>query len=362
MGLYLQVSVWGSKAWVFRYDVAGRVREMGLGSARAIPFKLARELAREQREHLLRGDDPIELRRAKRERARAARQERTIFRADAAEFITVHAPTWDNAKHRQQWANTLRDYAFPVLGSRPTASIDGAAITEALSPIWLSKAVTASRVKNRIEKVCKWVKDGRPLPQQASKQVQHHKALAVESIPEFMSALRNRGGVDARALEVCVLTALRTGEVLGARWDEIDLDEKTWTLPAARMKKRKEHIVPLSDRAAEIFSRLPRDGELVFPGLGDKAMLKLLREVSGDDKATTHGTARSCFSDWAKDQTPFGHEVIEFALAHAIPSKTAAAYRRYSALEKRSALMQQWAQYCAMSGMGANVEPLRRKA
>jgi integrase len=365
MNLWLQVSKWGSKAWTFRYVVGGRTREMGLGSARIITLRLARELAREQHEILVRGGDPIEERRAKRERLREERAMRSTFKDDAAAYIEVHRPTWSNAKHRQQWPNTLRDYAYPTLGNRPTLSITGADITEALAPIWLSKAVTAGRVKKRIEAVCEWVRNGRPLPQQASKQVQHHKALAVESIPEFMAKLREQDSVAARALEVAVLAALRTSEVVGAKWSEVDLDQRVWTIPASRMKKRKPHIVPLSDRVVDILTQLPRTGPFVFPGTGkhhlsNNAMLKTLRAVSGDAEATVHGTARSCFSDWAKDRTNASHEVIEFALAHAIPSKTQAAYRRYSALEKRRALMEQWAAYCESSTMGANITQLRR--
>ena len=364
MGLYLQISRYGSKAWVFRYDFAGRTREMGLGSVHTVPLKLARELAREQREHLLRGDDPIELRAAKIDKARALTAERITFKEAAEEFIAVHAPTWRNAKHRQQWHTTIKDYAYRTLGSRPVSAITGAVITETLAPIWMTKTVTARRVKGRIERVCQWVKDGKPLPQQVTKNVNHHAAVAVDELPAFMAELRERNSVAARALEFLILTAARTGEVLGARWDEIDLKEATWTIPGERMKRGRQHIVPLSEYAMAILKSLPRQGDHIFVStrdgqpIGHTAMRDVLRDMRGHGD-TVHGF-RSSFTDWAGDRTNHPHEVIEFALAHGIPDATKAAYRRYTALAKRRALMESWAQFCEPPATGATVTTLRR--
>ena len=366
MGLWLQVSQYGTRAWVYRYNFAGKVREMGLGSIHAVPLGLARELAREQRALLLQGEDPIEHRKAKRDRVRAQAAERITFKEAAEQFISVHAPMWRNDKHRHQWASTLTQYAYPHIGSRPITAITGALITETLAGIWLTKQVTASRTKQRIERVIEWVKNGKPLPQQRAKRVQHFQAIPFVEIPAFMAALRERAAVSARALEFLTLTASRSGEAIGAQWSEIDIDAATWTVPASRMKKGTEHIVPLSRRAIEILAVLPRVNDFLFPGvrggqpIGEDAMLVALREIRGNGD-TVHGL-RSSFRDWAGDATNFPHEVVEFALAHSIPSKTAAAYRRYSALTKRRALMEQWSGYCASSGTSATVTPLRRKA
>lgn len=366
MGLYLQLSQFGTKAWVYRYEFGGKTREMGLGSARAISLALARELAREQRAHLLRGDDPIEVRRAKQERAREQASERPLFRDAAERFIATHAPTWKNAKHRKQWHSTLATYAYPTLGKRPVTEIDGAAITEALSPIWLKKVETASRVKQRIERVVQWVKDGMPLPHQGvTKRVQHHKAMPFKELPDFMVELRKRNSISASALEVVILTALRTSEVIGATWGEIDSDAETWTVPASRMKAGRDHTVPLSPRVVEILKGLPRVSEYVFPGaskphLSNMAMLKLLRGMTGNGY-TVHGF-RSAFRDWAGDQTHFPRDVIEHALAHLIKDKAEAAYRRSDALEKRRKLMQAWDRYLETPIVGATVTTLRRGA
>jgi integrase len=276
-----------------------------------------------------------------------------LFKDAAKRFIGLHRDNWKNAKHRQQWANTLRDYAYPSLGTRPIAAIDGAVITEALESIWTKKPETARRVKQRIERVTQWVKDGMPLPMQgASKRVRHHAALSYAELPAFIAELRSRDGISTRALEFTILTATRTSEVLGAKWSEIDLKEAVWTIPSARMKAGKEHQVPLSRRAIELLESIPRtSGGYVFPGakpkspLSNMAMLELLRRVRGDG-LTVHGF-RSTFRDWAGDRTHYPREVIEHALAHQIKDKAEASYRRSDALEKRRRLMEEWAKYCS---------------
>ena len=219
------------------------------------------------RQTLLDGDDPIEMKRKKRDEARAQTAERMLFRDAVAKFLEVHQNTWKNAETQQQWANTLRDYAKP-LRDRPISAIDGAQITDALSPIWTKKPETARRVKQRIERVCQWVKDGMPLPANgASKRVRHHPAMPFAELPAFMAELRERNSISARALEFTILTAARTVEGLGAKWSEIDLDAGVWTIPAERMKAGKEHEVPLSKRALEILTDLPREKwRLCLPG------------------------------------------------------------------------------------------------
>jgi len=366
-GLYLQVSNYGTRSWVFRFMVAGRAREMGLGSLETFSLKEARARARECRQFVSQGIDPIEDRRKKRDEARAASGEAMPFKKAAQLFLEVHVNGWRNVKHQQQWANTLQTYAFPTLGTRPVAAINGALITVALAPIWTAKPETSRRVKQRIERVVQWVKDGMPLPiEGASKRTRHHPAMPYEAVPGFMVRLRANESISARALEFCILTASRTGEAIGATWAEIDLDARIWTVPADRMKSGKEHEVPLSKRAIEILKALPREkgSVYVFPGaragkpLSNMAMLELLRGMNSDGY-TTHGF-RSSFRDWAGEQSSFPREVIEHALAHRIKDKAEAAYARGTLLPKRQKLMEAWGSYCAAPLTGATVTPLRR--
>jgi Arm DNA-binding domain len=225
LGLWLQVSQFGTKAWLLRYTRHGRARQMGLGPLHTVSLSEARERARRARQTLLDGDDPLEIKRTKRDEARAETAERILFKSAAQRFLDLHEATWKNAKHREQWKSTLSTYAYPRLGNRPISAIDGAQITEALAPIWTKKTETARRVKQRIERIIQWVRDGRPLPNRgAAKRVRHHPALPFVEMPEFMDRLRSRNGVSARALEFAILTAARTSEVIGAKWSEIDLD------------------------------------------------------------------------------------------------------------------------------------------
>ena len=277
-----------------------------------------------------------------------------LFKDAVTRFLNVHDTTWKNAKHRRQWENTLRDYAKPLARStnlgnrrRPDHRGSGADLDK--------KPETARRVKQRIERVCQWVKDRMPLPAHgASKRVRHHPAMPFAELPAFMADLRKRDSVSARVLEFTILTAARTGEAIGAKWSEFDLDAGVWTIPAERMKASKEHEVPLSKRALEILTELPRErGGYVFPGgkakapLSNMAMLELLRGMQGDG-ITVHGF-RSTFRDWAGDRTNYAREVIEHALAHRIKDKAEASYRRSAALEKRRQLMEAWARYCESS-------------
>ena len=355
-GLWLQVrEIEGglSKAWLYRYMIAGRPRYMGLGPLRQVPLAKARVRASEARDLVYAGIDPLEDRRRRRDDARSQTAERIVFKDAAKRFLDLRRDTWKNDKHKQQWENTLRDYAYPSLGTRPIKAIDGAVITEALGSIWTKKPETARRVKQRIERVIQWVKDGTPLPMQGpSKRIRHHPALPFDELPAFMVELRARDSISALALEFAILTAARTSEVIGAKWSEIDLDACIWTIPPERMKAGKEHQVPLSKRARALLEALPRErGGYIFPGakakspLSNMAMLELLRGMRGDG-ATVHGF-RSTFRDWAGDRTHYPREVIEHALAHQIKDKAEAAYRRGDALEKRRRLMEEWAKYCS---------------
>jgi integrase len=351
-GLYLQISKWGTKAWVFRYMLNGDARTMGLGSVETFSLKEARERARQCRKLLADGEDPIENRKAEHDNRRAEQAKRITFKDAATEFIKVHEPTWKNDKHRQQWRSTLETYAYGKLGDRPVSAIDDAIINDTVADIWMEKQETASRVKNRIQRIVKWIADGKPLPQQAkARRVKHHKALPYKDAPAFMGRLRGKDSISARALEFTVLCAVRTNEAILATWAEIDGD--VWTIPADRMKSSREHRVPLSDRALEVLKNIPREhgSNYVFPGarqgrpLSNMAMLQLLRgmEVGG---FTVHGF-RSTFRDWAAEQTNYPGELAEAALAHVLKDKTEAAYQRGDLLDKRRHLMDAWTHYCA---------------
>lgn len=352
LGLWLQVADAGTKSWLFRYTRYGKARQMGLGALHTVSLAEARERARAARQHILDGEDPIEIKRTKRDQARAGSTEQMLFKDAVQRFLNLHRDTWKNQKHQAQWQSTLERYAYPTLASRPIAAIDGALITETLSPIWSKKVETARRVKQRIERVVQWVRDGMPLPRQgANKRVRHHPALPFGEIPAFIAELGQREGVSPRALEFTILTAARTGETIGAKWSEIDIEAAVWTVPAERMKGGREHQVPLSKRAIAILEAVPKErGGFVFPGarvkapLSNMAMLQLLRGMR--DGMTVHGF-RSAFRDWAGDHSHFPREVIEHALAHQIKDKAEASYRRSAALDKRRRLMEAWARYCS---------------
>ncbi|HLH98750.1 MAG TPA: integrase arm-type DNA-binding domain-containing protein [Xanthobacteraceae bacterium] len=370
-GLWLQVTKAGVKSWLLRYELDHRERWMGLGPTYLVPLKAARERAREARIKLLDGVDPIEARRAERDAERNERNERITFEQATEEFLRLHEAGWTNAKHRKQWRSTLQTYAYPKLGDRPVKAIDAALINEALAPIWVSTPETASRLKQRVERVIQWVKDGKPLPApSASKRTKNHPALPYPEIPQFMADLRDHKGISAQALEFLILCAGRTNEVIGAKREEFDLEHKIWTIPADRMKAKRPHRVPLSDRAITLLKTLPTEAgnEFMFigpragKGLSNMAMLELMRGMRPD--YVVHGF-RSTFKDWCSEQTTFPNIVSEAALAHAIKDKTEAAYRRGDLLEKRKALMSAWARYCTTPPAKASatadvVVPLRR--
>jgi len=305
------------------------------------------------------------------------------FRKCAAEYIERNEAGWSN-KHRTQWTYTLRDHVYPIIGDLPVAAIDTGLVVRVLDPLWNTKNETANRVRGRIEAVLDYatVRKYREGPNPAQwkgnlahifpargkvQKVEHHAALPYREIGEFMAKLRQQGGVAARALEFAILTAARTGEVLGARWSEINLAERVWVVPAERMKAGKEHRVPLSDRAIALLNEIGGGhsvpGAFVFLGarprspLSNMSLLMTLRRMGRGD-LTAHGF-RSTFRDWAAERTAFPSEVAEMALAHAVGDKVEAAYRRGDMFEKRRQLAEAWARYCERAEMAADVTPIR---
>jgi integrase len=367
-GLYLQVSEAGAKSWLFRFLLAGRARAMGLGSLNTVLLAEARDEAARCRKLLREKIDPIEARNASRGQTALEAAKSITFEQCARAYVEAHRAGWKNAKHAQQWENTLSTYAYPVFGSLPVAGVDTVLVMRCLEPIWNEKAETASRLRGRIESVLDWASVrgyragdnparwrghlAKLLPTRAKVQsVEHHAALPYAEMPAFVAELRKQTGVAARALEFTILTGTRTGEVLGAEWGEINLDERVWTIPASRMKAGAEHRVPLCDRAIELLKELgPSSRGYVFPGqrprqpLSNMAMLMLLKRMERED-LTVHGF-RSTFRDWAAEKTNTPREVCEIALAHTIGNKADAAYRRGDLFERRRALMAQWQRYC----------------
>src|SRR5262245_18900542 len=377
--LYLSISDNGGRRWVFMYRFAGKQREMGLGSASRAGISLARarELAAEAQTALASGLDPLEARKAR------MQAERTIpsFGECADDFIETHRKSWRNDKHIAQWTRTLSTYCAPIR-SLPVDKVDTEAVLKVLQPIWDCLPETAKRLRGRIEKVldaaavrglrtgenpARWRGHLQNLLSKPKVLTRgHHAALAYEKMPDFLAELRPRHSITARALEFAILTACRSGEVLKARWEEIDLGKALWIIPAGRMKAGKEHVVPLSARAVSILEALQetRISEFVFPGpagkpLSGMAMARQLRRMNAND-VTVHGF-RSTFRDWASETTSFPHEVCEQALAHAIGNKTEAAYRRGDLFEKRCKLMEAWAGFC-VSEEKSNIVALSRPA
>jgi len=385
-GLYIQITE-NSRSWIFRFYIGTRttsngktvahLRDMGLGAYPEVTLAEARATARELRQQIRNGIDPIEERRAAKARAKLESVKTKTFQECAEAFIVANRTGWKNAKHAQQWGNTLSMYAYPVIGGLPVAEIDTGLVLEVLQQpvqtkdgteaLWNAKTETASRVRNRIENILDWAKvhglreGDNPadwttlkytLPAKSKVQkVKHFTALPYSEMGVFMADLRKREGMAARALEFAILTAARSGEVRGATWYEIDLTAKIWTIPADRMKADKEHFVPLSAVAIRLLESLPRDkgNDYVFPAqkggaMSDMALTMVLRRMKrGDIK--THGF-RSTFRDWAGETTNYPREVIEHALSHQLKDKAEAAYARGALIEKRKGLMTDWAKYC----------------
>jgi len=384
--LYIRGSVSGSKRWVFRWRKDGKLRDMGLGSygkaADQVSLAEARQLAVKYRAIVKAGKDPIHERDM--ELASNAPDQVPSFTECREQYIKTHAPSWSNPKHRQQWENTLKTYAEPVLGKLPVNLIGDDHVFDVLDAIWLEKTETAVRVRGRMEKVLAWAeakgyRKGLPNPARRDgplahrlpaaskvKKVQHHKSLAYPELNPFIKELRKQSGVAAKALEFTILTAARTGEVIGAEWSEFDLDTGVWTVPAERMKANKPHRVPLSDPALKIVTAQQGQHETwVFPGaregkhLSNMAMLEMLKGMSKD--FTVHGF-RASFKNWAAEQTNFPRQVVEFALAHVNKDTTEAAYLHSDLLEKRVPLMDQWEKHVNRKPPKGNVVAIKAKA
>src|SRR5258708_7197568 len=428
-GLYLRVTAGTNgvvnRYWLFRYKQRGtrKDRQIGIGPLDTISLAQARATAREGREQLLAGLDPVDQRKAQRASNARADTKAMTFDACRDAYIAGHRASWGSVKHAKQWATSLATYAAPVLGILPVAAVDTGLVLKVLEPIWATKSETASRVRGRIEAILDWAKVrgyrtgenparwrghlAHMLPAKAKvHKVEHHPALPYEQMGGFMADLRKRPGTAARALEFAILTAARTDEVISARWDEIDMAGKLWVVPLERMKGKREHRVPLCDRALEILRMMMPDGQesigrkYIFRGVkpgrpvSNRAMLDLIwrmndtREVAGlpryaDPKqggrdVVPHGF-RSSFKDWATDWAPspaeivkaakrgelveaFPRDLIEVALAHRLDDKTEEAYRRTDMIDKRHRLMTAWAEFCSKPAGNGEVVSLRNRA
>lgn len=384
LNLWLQVTATGAKSWIFRYKRGTKLTDMGLGPTHTRSLAEAREKAAELRKLLLDGRDPLTEKRQL-EGAEAAQRAKTMtFDQCAAAYIASHQAGWRNAKHADQWKNTLATYASPIFGSLPVSAVDTALVMRCLQKddFWTTKPETATRVRGRVEAVLDWAKvsgyregenparwkghlDNLLPPRSKVAKVKHHAALPFAELGTFVQELRQQGGVAAMALEFQILTCVRPGEVRGATWDEIDRQAKVWTIPAERMKAEKEHRVPLSERAIAILASVQGlDARLVFPGmkegrpLSDASLCAVLKRMERD--LTAHGF-RSTFRDWAAEQTNFPHELAEMALAHTISSKVEAAYRRGDMFEKRRRMAESWAKYCdTIQAAAGKVVPMRK--
>ncbi|MCW5575173.1 MAG: tyrosine-type recombinase/integrase [Burkholderiales bacterium] len=386
-GLYLCVREGGS-SWIYRFSLDGRRRDIGLGSFGDLTMLEARERAREHRKLVLQGIDPVSAKHEERNARKAAIARRKTFMECVEGYIDAHGDGWRNAKHRAQWTGSMKIHST-LINDLDVAAIDTALVLKVLEPIWKTKNETASRLRGRIETALSWAtvrgyRQGEnparwrghldQLLAKRSKVVRngHHAALPFKEIGTFMKELRTREGIGPRALEFTILTAARTIETLGATWQEVDLKQRIWTVPASRMKAGKEHVVPLSDAALAVIKQMKKQTlddsaeGLIFPGaregrpMSNMAMPTALRRMNRGD-ITVHGF-RSTFRDWCAELTAYPSELAEMALAHTIKNKVEAAYRRGDLLEKRALLMADWARYCDKPIQSeAKVLPLRGK-
>ena len=369
-GLALQVTPAGARSWTLRAVIGGKRRDMGLGgySPTGITLAKARAAAVEARDLIRKGIDPIRQQQQAQGALRAAMVEALTFKECADSYIKAHAASWKNAKHQQQWRNTLAQHAHPVLGELLVQDVKLSHVLLVLEPLWTTTNETAVRLRGRIELVLDWaaargLRDGMnparwrghldkllAKPSKVNNR-EHHAALPVGEVGAFMGRLRDAEGMGARALEFLIFTASRSGEVRGATWAEIDTDAKVWTVPASRMKAGKEHRVPLSPEALALLASVPKVAatELVFPAprggaLSDMTLTAVVRRMAVP--AVPHGF-RSTFRDWAAERTSYPRDVAEMALAHAIGDKVEAAYRRGDLFEKRGLMMADWAKFLA---------------
>lgn len=398
-GLYLQVTSESAKSWIFRYQLAGKAREMGLGSLLSMSLADARGLANQCRAQKAAGIDPISARAATQAAAALEAAKALTFDEAARRYIEAHRPGWKNAKHAAQWQSTLDTYIKPVFGGVSVQSVETDLVVKALEPIWTSKPETARRLRGRVESVLDWAKalglrtGENParwrghlehLLAEQNDEVEHHPALPYQELPTFLEHLAKQSGIAPVALEFTILTCARTNETIGMRFDEIDWTEKVWTVPAERMKAMRPHRVPLSGRALAILRERDRHrtSDYVFPGLRPKKPLSNMamanaiqrmnaaRKMAGlplyvDPKqnmrpVVPHGF-RSSFRDYAGHETAFPREIAEMCLAHVVADETEAAYQRGDFLNKRRRLMAQWEQAC-VTPVAKRGEVLRLKS
>jgi len=394
-GLYLQVVNKQNRSWLLRYERGGRERFMGLGPLHAFALQEARERAREARQLLADGIDPLDAKKAERAATAAAAAKTMTFAECAEAYFAQHRQKWRNAKHTRQFLSTLKQYAYAKIGNMAAAGIDTGTVLSVLEQhcpasrgfpagmFWQTRHSTADRVRARIEAVlefatvrgyrtgenpARWrghLRHALPARSEIAQAV-HHAAMPYVDLPEFLATLRGRAGIGARALEFLILTAARTNEVIGARRDEIDLEGKIWTVPAGRMKAGREHRVPLSRAAIELLQALPMEdgnthiflGPSAGGGLSTMAMPTALKRAGRSD-VTIHGF-RATFKTWASERTNFPSHVVELALAHTIGNAVERAYRRGDLFEKRRKLMEAWARYCMTNPAASEVIPLRK--
>lgn len=399
-GLTLQITKAGVKSWLYRYMIRGTAYGMGLGPVHTISLAEARQRAAEARKLVIDGVNPLEAKRQRQLEIELAKARLMTFDQCASAYIEAHRASWKNAKHADQWANTIATYVSPIIGQLPVEQVDTGLVVKVLAQpddkgqqFWRVKNETASRVRGRIESILGWATTSgfrvgdnparwkghlENLLANISKtsRIKNHPSLAWSRMGAFVHDLRQRDGVAARAVEFAILTASRSGEVRGACWSEIDLDAKVWTIPASRMKAKREHEVPLSDAAVALIKSMPRiDGtDLIFPGtkrqaLSDMSLTAVIRRMNGDppkwvDKdgstITVHGF-RSTFRMWAAESTNYPREVAEHALAHQLPDAVERAYQRGTQFTKRAAMMNEWAKFCGtVRGEAGEVVPINR--
>jgi len=373
-GLYLQVTPTESKSWLLRAMVGTKRRDIGLGGFPEVTLAQAREKARETKEAIRNGIDPVEQRREAQRALVAVQLANVTFSEASDRCIKLKAKEFSNPRQEEQWRSSLETYAMPIIGNIPVAEIELPHIKRVLDPIWETKTETANRVRSRIENILGWAATHGyrsienpaqwkgfldkvyPSPSKLKKE-KHHEAMAIQELPEFIAKLRTMKGNAARALELLILTASRTNEVIGDRrinkmgiqWHEIDFTKRLWTIPAERMKSSKAHTVPLCERAIEILEALPRDNpeDMVFvspKGIPSNNYMTAVLKRMGIN-VTVHGF-RSTFKDWAREHTAYADEISELALAHVNSDATRAAYARSQLIDKRRRLMNDWEQFC----------------
>jgi integrase len=368
-GLYLQTAK-GKGSWVLRYMLNGKQREMGLGPARVVSSTEARKRAIAAQLLVLDGIDPVDKRRAERDQRRAMEAKSYTFAEVYELYMKTRPDTWSR-KHVHQYRASVETYVLPKIGKLSVTDIEVGHITGVLTELWKTNQPTAKKIQERVESILgfatanKWRRGDNPARWDghletifaSSHKTKHHAALPVADAPVFMAACRERGTEVSKALALIMLTAVRTEELRRMEWSEVNLDKAEWTVPAERMKTKKEHVVPLSTQAVDILQSLPRDRERVFT-FGEVMLWKCCKSIRKD--ITVHGL-RSTFRDWAGNDTDFEDETAEHALAHQVGSKTTRSYRRGSAVNKRRLLMQAWANYVYSVDAGSNVVGIHKK-